>query len=298
MTLELVTFDNATGEGIVSFEPCRVSGSDYDEDPSRWYCHLLIAGKRVFEFGAPCGTCGIVFRKIASPTHRVSDEEAFRLLGNLDRVPSDDVLRRLARALEPGSYHPIVLEGAVRLVNPGEADDYFATDVVRLFGLEFPDYQEPGSPRTDYYKFGSQSELTRAGRVAGPHKALVTSVVMPLHARDQLSRERIEYWKRHQLAGRSLTAFAVSVMDHQAPAVDPADDSYPYKEQFLLTNCLLDGHHRIQAAAELGARIRILALLAPGFSQVASGQDLAEVLRVCTGVRRPDDGKAHREVDA
>jgi hypothetical protein len=278
--MELVTFDNVTGEGIVAFEPWRVSGPEYDEDHSRWYCHLLVNGERVFEYGAPCGTCGIIFRKLASPIERVSDQQAVELLGELERVPSDDVLRRLARVLEPGSYHPIVLEGTVRLVHPGTADDYFATDVVRLFGLEPPDYQEPGSPQTDYYRFGSQCELPRTGRVSGPHKALVTSVVMPLHAPDELSRERIEYWKRHQAAGRSLTAFGVSVIDNQAPAMDPAGDTYPYREQFLLTSCLLDGHHRIQAAAELGTPIRILALLAREYSNVAKVEDLSAVLRV------------------
>ncbi len=259
--MTLASFDNVTGEGLVSFEPWRVSGPDSD-DHTRWYCHLTVAGARVFEYGCPCGTCGITFRKVASPAHRVNDAEAFRALGNLKTVPPNEVLLKLARILEPGEYHPAVLEGAVRLVAPGAADDYFAHDVPRLFGLEPPDYEKPGSPNTSYYRFGSDHVLGRTGRLNGPHKALVTAVVMPLHAPNQLSRERIDYWKQQQRGGLDLTAFAVSVLDNQAPAMDPADESYPYEEQFLLTNCLLDGHHRIQAAAELGASVRILALLA------------------------------------
>ena len=275
--VELATFDNETGEGVVSFEPSRTSGPEYDAYHLRWYHHVLVAGERVFEYGCPCGTCGIVFRKVGSPTHQVSDPEAYRLLGTLDSVPSDEVLRRLSRVLEPGSYHPAIVEGTVRLIEPGAPDDYFASDVVRLSGLEPPDYNEPSSPRTPYYRFGSNCELDRTGRTTGPHKALVAAVIMPLHDPSRLNRKRVEYWLRQLDVGIPLTAFGVAVIDNQQPAMSPADDSYPYEEHFLFTNCLLDGHHRIQAAVESGMPIRVLSLLARKSSHVESS-DIPAVL--------------------
>ncbi|HEX3131350.1 MAG TPA: hypothetical protein VH394_28695, partial [Thermoanaerobaculia bacterium] len=153
----------------------------------------------------------------------------------------------------------------------------FATDVVRLFGLEAPECDEPSGPWTSYYKLGPDHELARKGRLSGPHKALVTAVVMPLHDPAQLDRGRVEHWKRQLEAGRNLTAFAVSVLDNQQPAMEVRDPTYPYAEQFLLTSCLLDGHHRVQAAAETGAPLRILSLLARDFS-LASAEDLETVL--------------------
>jgi hypothetical protein len=271
--MELASFENDTGEGVVSFEPWRMGG----EDSSKFYCHLTVAGERIFEYGCPCGTCGILFRKVGSTAHRLDDAESVELLGALDSVPEDEVLRRLARVLEPGLYHPTVLEGTIRLIEPGAPDDYFATDVVRLFGLEAPEYEEPSGPWTSYYKLGSDCELERTGRLRGPHKALVTAVVMPLHDPAQLDRDRVEHWKRQQEAGRNLTAFAVSVLDNQQPAMEVKDPTYAYAEQFLLTSCLLDGHHRVQAAAETGAPLRILSLLARDFS-LAQTEDLASVL--------------------
>lgn len=276
---DLALFENDTGEGVVSFEPWQTSGPDYDKDHSRWYCHLTIAGERVFEYGCPCGTCGMVFRKIGSVAHRLSDAQAVQLLGNLDAIPPQEALRSLARVLQPGVYSPSIVAGTVTLVEPGAPNDYFATDVVRLFGKEPLDYTEPAGPRTSYYRLGADRHLARTGRLGGPHKALVTAVVMPLHEAAQLNRARIEYWKRHHQAGMHLTAFAVSVLDNQAPAMSSADTTYPYEEQFLLTLCLLDGHHRIQAAAEIGAPVRILSLLAMDFSLVENRADLATVLR-------------------
>ncbi len=263
--MELAIFENDTGEGVVSF------------DPSGWYIQLTIGGQRVFEFGNHCGTCGIVFRKIGSVAYRVSDPEAVELLGDLDAIPPPDVLRRLARVLQPGVYCPSIVAGTVQFTAPGAANDYFATDVVRLFGPEAPSSTEPAGPRTAYYRIGVDRHLDRTGRIPGPHQALVTAVVMPLHDPSQLNRDRVEYWKRQHHAGRTLTAFAVAVLDNQAPAMAPADNTYPYEEQFLLSLCTLDGHHRIQAAAELGVPVRILSLLARDFSP-ALNDDIATVL--------------------
>jgi len=263
--VELAIFENDTGEGVVSF---HLSGQ---------HIHLTIGGERVFEYGNACGTCGIVFRKIGSVSDRLSDTEAIRLLGNLDALPPPNVLRRLARVLQPGVYYPSIVAGTVQLIAPGSPNDYFATDVVRLFGRDDPDAREPAGPGTSYYRLGVDRHLDRTGRVPGPHQALVTAVVMPLHEPSQLNRERIEHWKRQHLAGMNLTAFAVAVLDDQQPAMDPADNTYPYEEQFLLTLCTLDGHHRIQAAAELGAPVRILSLLARDFSPALS-DDIATVL--------------------
>ncbi|HEX3129734.1 MAG TPA: hypothetical protein VH394_20535, partial [Thermoanaerobaculia bacterium] len=65
--MELSVFENKTGEAVVSFEPWQMSGSDGEQDPSRFFCHLTVGGERVFEYGCPCGTCGILFRKVGSP---------------------------------------------------------------------------------------------------------------------------------------------------------------------------------------------------------------------------------------
>lgn len=263
--MEFEPFENDTGEGVVAF------------DPPGQLAYLTIGGERVFEYGNVCGTCGIVFRKIGSVANRLSDTQAAQLLGNLDAIPPPDALRRLARVLQPGVYYPSIVTGTVTLIAPGAVNDYFATDVVRLFGRKAPDARKPAEPGTVYYRLGMDWRLERTGRTGGPHQALVTAVVMPLHDPSYLNRERIEYWKRQHQAGMHLTAFAVAVLDDQAPAMCPADGAYPYEEQFLLTLCRLDGHHRIQAAAELEAPVRILSLLARDFSP-AWNDDIATVL--------------------
>jgi len=287
--VNLVRFDNATGEGIIGFDPWRTSGPEYEADHNLWYAALTVSGKRIFQYGCPCGTCGITFKKVASSANRVSDAEAADLLGALDHVPSQFALRRLARILPKGTYHLAVIETPVRLVTPGARDDYFATDVVRLFGLEPPEYEKPQDPGTPYYRLGSDHELAvphpggeipviRYSYPAGTTKTLLTQIVMPLQDPATLERDRVEYWKAKSRAGYPLTAFAVSVLDNQSPADRKGDKDYPYEGQMLLTHCLLDGHHRVQAASETDSPVRILTLLAPFASNVGSDFDFAMVL--------------------
>lgn len=268
--MALPTFENAMGEGVVSFQRSTLGVA------STFYSYLLLDGERIFEFGSSCGTCGIVFRKIGSPSHRVDDAEAVELMGSLERVPPPVVLQRLARPLEVGHYFPVVVEGRVFLIEPGSADDYFATDVARLFG-EMPPEELP-QPATGYYRFASEHSIERSGRTGGPHTALLTALVMPLISPALLDRARVELWKERQRAGQSLTAFAVAVIDDQEPWGFPVDRTYPYEEQLLFANCLLDGHHRIQAAAETHAPIRILSLVARDVSITKDAPTLAAVL--------------------
>ena len=281
MQMELSEFQNSGGESLVAFEPWQTSGPEYEKDKSRWYCHITIGGKRVFEYGCPCGTCGIVFRRVGSTKDRISDNEAVRLLGNLSLVPPVATLQRLAKVLEPGIYIASIVNGPVRLIEPGAPDDYFATEVVRLSGLEPPDFTRPSGPRTSYYQLGSSIDIeNRMGRTTSPHRALATSVIMPLHVPSQLRRDGIDFWKREAEQGTTLTALALSVIDNQAPAMEPRDPDYEYEEQFLLTNCLLDGHHRVQAAFELGMPIRILALVAKDRCLVQSADDIELLLKL------------------
>ncbi|HSG26458.1 MAG TPA: hypothetical protein VLA32_10110, partial [Anaerolineales bacterium] len=127
--VDLPSFENINGEGIVSFQPSlfneNLNGEEVVssqpvlfKDPG-FYSYLLVNGEQIFEYGSPCGTCGIIFRKIGSQENRVSDPEAVQLLGDLNEVPSDKTLHRLARILEPGTYHPIVIEGNIQYIKPG-----------------------------------------------------------------------------------------------------------------------------------------------------------------------------------
>ncbi|WEL94242.1 hypothetical protein P1N98_04920, partial [Tsukamurella tyrosinosolvens] len=60
--------------------------------------------------------------------------------------------------------------------------------------------------------------------------------------------------------GTTPTAVALSMLDRRAPAVI-APDAVDYYEHWAVTHFLLDGHHKFEAAARVGAPLRLLALV-------------------------------------
>lgn len=271
---QIKVFQNDEGEGVVGFLPWVTHGPEWQDEPSRWYCHLTISGERIYRYGCPCGTCGVVFRNLSAIHDRVADPEAASLLGALQEMPPSGTLGRLAKVLPRGSYYPLILSGGVERVEPGSERDFFANDVMRLFGRERGVDSEPFGPDVPYYRFTETQTLHRTGRHSGSYRALAMSTVMPLHSPEMLNRTRVEHWKDQIRAGQVATGFAVSILDQQAPEADPLDLMYPYEEHFMLVNCLLDGHHRMQAASELAAPVRILTMLAVDYSLSQKLEDI------------------------
>jgi hypothetical protein len=271
--MSLRKFHNRTGEGLVDFEPCVVWGPEVEADPARWYQHVRVRGERLFEFGSPCGTCGVIFRKLRSVDEPLSDARAVELLGALERVPDDATLAKLARALARGTYFPLVTGPVPTGVQPGGPNDYFANEVVSTFTVDPGDSEEPAGPATPYWRLGPAVRFARNKWPSGPHTAMVTAIAMPMHDPDRLDRARIDEWKGKIRAGWTPTALAVSVLDVQAPGDGRVR---AIMEHFLMTHCVLDGHHRIQAAAELGSPVRILSFWSQDASYV-DPQDLPMV---------------------
>jgi hypothetical protein len=83
------------------------------------------------------------------------------------------------------------------------------------------------------------------------------------------------------------TAVAVAILDVCAPAVELGED---YFAHWGLTHFLLDGHHKLQAAAESGSALQLLSLVSVDAS-LASGEQVARVpdlrARARQGRRRP-----------
>lgn len=84
---------------------------------------------------------------------------------------------------------------------------------------------------------------------------------------------RVEEHAKRLEASSSPMAVAVSTLDVCAPAVDDGTDHYAH---WGLTHFLLDGHHKLQAAAESGRPLRLLSLLSIDAS-LATAEEVGRV---------------------
>lgn len=244
---------------IVSTSPQRRLGVPHDEatlrigpiDPeaptsSR---QLFIEGTPSFELSFWCGTCPFLFER-RMIGYNISDEREplERLEHGLDLI-DDEVVDTFSRLLPEGEYLPLLIEVTPELVAPYDDRDYFTHEQLATWGID-PTRGLPQNPLTHYYR-------TFETEVA-PDEHLFEFVV-PMVQPNWNDEKRVQHYVDLLAVGTTPTAVALSILDRRAPAVAaPEADWY---EHWVVTHFLLDGHHKFEAAARVGAPLRLLALV-------------------------------------
>ncbi|CAM5398178.1 hypothetical protein [Streptomyces griseomycini] len=196
---------------------------------------LVVDGEPAFELSFWCGTCPFLFRRLESARQTLSLES---------------VRERLTGALLPeGEYLPVLLRVEPRLVLPGREGDYFSGEQVATWGLD-QFWGLPEHPHTPYY---------RTFETAVDASAHLYEFVVPMVPPTWNARERVEEYVGLMERGTVPTAVAVSTLDVCEPAVGLPADRYRH---WGPTHFLLDGHHKLEAAATAGRPVRLLSLLA------------------------------------
>ncbi|MFJ7262380.1 hypothetical protein ACIQV2_19735 [Streptomyces globosus] len=220
---------------------------------------LMVDDEPAFELGFYCGTCPLLFRRLETAREKLSLESMQeRLTGTLADPDGGGVIDAFGTLLPEGEYLPLLLEVEPRLIIPGREGDYFSGEQVTTWGIDqfwgLPEY-----PHTPYY---------RTFETAVDADAHLYEFVVPMVPPTWNERDRVEEYVALMERGTVPTAVAISTLDVCRPAIDRGDD---YFVHWGLTHFLLDGHHKLEAAAAAGRTVRLLSLLALGES--LSGAD-------------------------
>lgn len=237
---------------------------------------LWLRGKAAFELTFWCGTCPVMFERLQGAAQTLSiaelGDKLRRGLGEID----PDVVAAFGELLPAGRYLPMLLQVAPRLVTPVAEGDYFAHEQVGTWGVN-SFWGLPENPRTPYYRT-FETPVTPS--------AHLYEFVVPMVPPTWNDASRVRRYEQ-ALQGSSLpTAVAVSLLDISKPAV--ADHGSDYYEHQALVHFLLDGHHKVQAAAAVKRPLQLLALVAVDAS-LARETDIRRLtdVRAQTAQRRP-----------
>ena len=236
---------------------------------------LRLDDEPAFELSFWCGTCGFLFRRLDKASRRLSLEELQdRLTAGVSGL-DPDVVAAFSALLPEDDYLPLLLTVTPRLVIPMREGDYFAEEQVTTWGLSAY-WGLPEFPHTPYY---------RTFETPVSEQAHLFEFVVPMTPPSWNDEDRVAEHARRLAATSSPTAVAVSTLDVTQPAMDT--HSTDYYQHWGLTHFLLDGHHKMQAAAESGRPLRLLALVAVGASLAAPDQVSAlPALRARPAARR------------
>ena len=262
----------------------RVRFGEDDKAEGAWAGRrlLFLDDKPAFELSFWCGTCQFLFKREygAKETVSLADVEA-RLAAGIDDF-DEEVISAFAALLPLGEYLPLLLQVQPRLVRPVDPGDYFAEEQVATWGVEsfwgLPEY-----PRTPYY---------RTYETAVGADAHLFEFVVPMVPPSWNDAHRVESHRQRLHSSSRPTAVAVSTLDVCAPAEDW--NSTDYFDHWGLTHFLLDGHHKLQAAAESGRPLQLLSLVSVEGS-LADGDRVARVPELRS---RPRVGRASGPVAA
>ena len=209
---------------------------------------LRLDGEAAFELSYWCGTCPFLFRRLDGADHTLSlEKSAARLEAGLDRIDGR-VLAPYGALLAKGTYVPLLVEVEPQLVEPAAAGDYFTGEQAESWVADV--WGPPESPQTPYYRT-FQTKVSQ--------DAHLFEFVVPMVPPSWNDSGCVDAYKSGMRNGVRPTAVAVTTLDVCRPEIVGGVDECAH---WGLTHFLLDGHHKLQAAAETGSPVRLLSLLA------------------------------------
>lgn len=214
-----------------------------------WNRFLAVRGVPVFEIGNICGTCQFWFRRLqaeARPVDLDAIQEALTAgLASAEGAAVD----AFASLLQTGHYRIALFSLVPERVEPGSASDYFAVEQPAAW-TDLP-AGPPIDPEIAYYRVAG-----RSGVSVDKGDDLIFEFVAPLQTVAQLEPARIAFFEHQLEQGAQPTAVAVGMLD-----IKHCSDSAI--GHWCLTHFLLDGHHKMEAAARAGLPITLLSFIGP-----------------------------------
>ncbi|WP_309615416.1 hypothetical protein [Salinibacterium sp.] len=205
---------------------------------------LRLDGKDAFDLSFWCGTCPLVFERLEGSNRTLSSEDLqARLNAGLSMI-DNDVLGAASLLVPDATYLPMLLAVRPKLVMPSGKSDYFAHEQVAHRGID-SFWGLPQYPKTPYYRAGSWQP--------GDHDFLFEFIV-PMLPPTWNDRDQVARYEQQLRSGAKPTILALSILDRTQPF-----DSFDAHSGLM--HFVLDGHHKLEAAARLKTEITILSLL-------------------------------------
>jgi hypothetical protein len=218
----------------------RTPVSDGAFNPRR----LRLDGDDAFDLTFWCGTCPLVFERLRGAKRTLTDDQLQGVLNAGLTSISPEVISAVSMLVQPGNYLPLLLNVHPSLVLPSGPDDYFALEQVEHRGFD-SFWGLPENPHTPYYR-GAQWRVDK--------NETMFEFVVPMVPPTWNDAGRISHYEDQFKTGVSPTVLALSILDH----TQPFDSTQAHSG---LIHFVLDGHHKLEAAAQLGRPVSVLAFV-------------------------------------
>lgn len=216
-----------------------------------WDRYLTVDGKHAYHVGNVCGTCAFFFERMEGANKGI---EVGALTSTLAEGITDldtALVDTLAQLVPDSAYVVALLRLTPQRVQLLGTNDYFAFEQIENIGID-RFWDQPHYTKIPYYRVDDRSSVPVSDGTAG---AAGFDFIVPMFPESWLKKERVQYYERQFAAGICPTAVSVSILDIKGPS-DGGDDHW------CLAHYLVDGHHKVAAAARSGQEITLLSFIA------------------------------------
>jgi len=211
--------------------------------------YLTLDHKRAYSLGNNCQTCSFLFERLDGAIRSVEvDQTAEALKAGVSSL-SDPLVEEIGTGLPLGEYMACLAETDLKIVRPGQEQDYFIKEQIDLWG-EDTFWGLPDHPHVPYY---------RAGDMQLGQDAWLFNFVVPMFPNSWLKEKTLSSFTKQIIEGEHPTAVALSILDVKGPA--DWEGEKDITEHWVFTHYLIDGHHKVAAAHAADRSIRLLSYL-------------------------------------
>lgn len=257
----------AVGESKSETQDSRIAfATEGDGNSPVWYRFITVDGQRAHHLGNVCGTCPFVFQRLEGANDRVSPQELTNLFRTGVSKLEQPVTQRIMKILPAGEYKVLLLSCIPQFIVPSAHGDYFIEEQVEAWGPDTGDDGGAHDPKSEYY---------RTERIPLASHSTLFEFIVPMFPKRSLRQETIDLYRSILNQQTVPTALAISILDVKE-AVDSEPDN---KTHWCLAHFLLDGHHKVYAASQVGKPITVLSFLAMD-KGVSAFDDIGHLLNI------------------
>jgi hypothetical protein len=209
-----------------------------------WQLSLNVNDTKMYELTSGCNTCEFFFERTHGQGESLTSKEFAELMEEGITTLDPQLIEITAQIMPKGKYLVYNSEIRPKLTIPFSETDYFANEQVEVWDKE-PFSNLPRFPKTEYYRFATQN-MTQLDTLF--------EFALPLNPTHWLDEDRLAYYTHLFEIGQQPTALAISILDVRGPATSEY-------EHHCLAHFLLDGHHKVYAAAQLNKPLRLLSFV-------------------------------------
>lgn len=225
-----------------------------------WDRFITIDKQKVFHIGNICGTCGFFFLKQQDCSNLDMSEKKIieKLNDNNEKIVYDDLIK-LSEIIPNGAYNVIIGELTPSYIMPNSINDYFMNEIRESWG----NYEsgEQSEANTEYFR----GDTLDFGIDENKNGQKYFEFLIPQFESEQLDFKRVNYYKTQMELGLFPTILTLGILDvktsMQFPEIDGKEIEPNYPTHWCFANYLVDGHHKLRAAAEIKKPIRIISFV-------------------------------------